>query len=140
MTAAKLLDVIARLPGCAGQPSDAVSAHTQVKMEDALTSLKLPNSECPAIWIRLPRHNWPKSWQSIDEPAVPLGRNLYGHPLVWFTVERPFEKVLLENGWERAPTWECLFVHRQHGQFLSVYVDAIKMAGKNTTQSRCVKG
>ena len=35
MTAAKVLDVIARLLGCAGKASDAVSDYTQVKMEDA---------------------------------------------------------------------------------------------------------
>ena len=35
MTAAKVMDIISRLPGCAGQAADAVSAHTQVKMEDA---------------------------------------------------------------------------------------------------------
>ena len=40
MTAAKVMDVIARSPGCAGQAADAVSAHTQVKMEDAPTLLK----------------------------------------------------------------------------------------------------
>ena len=34
MTAAKIMD-ISRLPGCAGQAADAVSAKTQVKMEDA---------------------------------------------------------------------------------------------------------
>ena len=34
-SAAKVLDVTTRLPGCAGQASDAVSACTQVKMEDA---------------------------------------------------------------------------------------------------------
>ena len=34
-TAAKEMDVIARLPGCVGQAADAVSAHTQVNMEDA---------------------------------------------------------------------------------------------------------
>ena len=32
--------IISRLPRCAGQAEDAVSAHTQVKMEDAPTSLK----------------------------------------------------------------------------------------------------
>ena len=36
VTAAKVLDVISRLRGCAAQASDAVSAHTQVKMKDAL--------------------------------------------------------------------------------------------------------
>ena len=54
MTAAKIMDVISRLPGCDGQAADAVSAYTQVKMEDAHKLLKIPKSECPDIWIRLP--------------------------------------------------------------------------------------
>ena len=35
MTAAKIMDIISRLPGCDGQAADAVSAYTQVNMEDA---------------------------------------------------------------------------------------------------------
>ena len=35
MTGAKVMDIISRLPGCNGQAADAVSAYTQVKMEDA---------------------------------------------------------------------------------------------------------
>ena len=35
MTAAKVMDVIDLLPDCDGQAADAVSAYTQVKMEDA---------------------------------------------------------------------------------------------------------
>ena len=54
MTAAKVMDIISRLPGCAGQAADAVSSKTQVKMEDAPKLLKIPESECPDIWIRLP--------------------------------------------------------------------------------------
>ena len=34
MTAAKVVDIISRLPGCDGQAADAVLAYTQVKMED----------------------------------------------------------------------------------------------------------
>ena len=34
-TAAQIMDIISRLPGCNGQAADAVSAYTQVKMEDA---------------------------------------------------------------------------------------------------------
>ena len=49
MTAAKLMDVIARLPGCAGQVADAVSAETQVKSGGRFNILKLPQSECPDI-------------------------------------------------------------------------------------------
>ena len=55
MTAAKVMDIISRLLGCDGQAADAVSAYTQVKMEDAHKLLKNPKSECPDIWIRLPR-------------------------------------------------------------------------------------
>ena len=130
MTAAKIMDIISRLPGCAGQAADAVSACTQVIMEDAPKLLKIPKSECPDIWIRLPQHKWPKSWSSMEDPVVPLERNLYGHPLAGLLWERQFEKILLQHGWEKIPNWECLFVHREKGLFLSVYVDDIKLAGK----------
>ena len=132
MTAAKVMDIISRLPGCAGQAADAVSAYTQVKMEDAPQLLKIPNSKCPDIWIRLPRHKWPKSWSSMEDPVVPLERNLCGHPLAGLLWERPFEKILLKHGWEKIPNWECLFVHREKGLFLSVYVDDIKIGWKET--------
>ena len=78
MTATKIMDIISRLSGCDGQAADAVS-------------------ECPNIWIRLPRHKWPKSWSSMEDPVVPLERNLYGHPLAGLLWERQFEKVLLET-------------------------------------------
>ena len=100
MTAAKIMDIISRLPGCDGQAADAVSAYTKVKMEDAHKLLKIPKSECPDIWIRLPRHKWPKSWSSMEDPFVLLARNLYGHPLarlLWF---REFEDIL-RHGWEK---------------------------------------
>ena len=108
MTAAKIMDVIARLPDCDGQAADAGSAYTQVNMEDAPTLLKTPKSECPDVWIRLPRHKWPKSWTNIEDPVVPLERNLCGHPLAGLLWERQFEEVLLELGLEKVPN---LFVH-----------------------------
>ena len=42
MTAAKIMDIISRLPGCDGQAADAVSAKTQVEMEDAHKLLIIP--------------------------------------------------------------------------------------------------
>ena len=98
MTAAKIMDIISRLPGCDGQAADAVSAYTQVKMEDAHKLLKIPKSECPDIWIRLPRHKWPKSWSSMEDPVVSLERNLYGHPLAGLLWERQFENIILKHG------------------------------------------
>ena len=50
LTAAKEMEIKARLPGCAGQAAGAVSAQTQVIMEDAPKLLKVPKSQCPDIW------------------------------------------------------------------------------------------
>ena len=66
----------------------------------------------------------------MEDPVVLLERNLYGHPLAGLLWERQFEKILLKHGWEKIPKWECLFVHREKGLFLSVYVDDIKLFGK----------
>ena len=98
MTAAKVIDVIASISGCAGQAADAVSAYTHVNMEDAARFLKIPKSECPDIWRRLPRHKWPTSWSNIEDPMVLLERNLYGHPLAGLLWEGQFEEGLLELG------------------------------------------
>ena len=82
------------------------------------------------MWIRVPRHKWPKSWSSMEDPVVPLERNLYGHPVAGLLWERQFEKILLKHTWEKVSNLECLFVHRGNWLFLSVYVDIIKSAGK----------
>ena len=55
-------------------------------MEDAQKLLEHSKSECPDIWIRLPRHKWPKSWSSMEDPVVPLEaesvRSSFGRTLV----------------------------------------------------------
>ena len=45
-------------------------------------------------------------------------------------MERQFVKILLKYGWEKVSNWECLFVHREKGLFLSVKMDDFKMTGK----------
>ena len=99
-------------------------------MEDATQLLKIPKSECPDIWIRLPRHKWPKSWSSMEDPVVPLERNLYGHPLAGLLWKGNLRKSCSNTVGRRFSNWERLFVHREEGLFLSVYVDDIKLAGK----------
>ena len=128
MMAAKVMCVIARLPDCDGQAADAVSAYTQVQMEDAPRLLRIPKSECPDIWIRLSRHQWPKPWTNIEDPVVPLERNLYGHSLAGLLWERQFEESSIRTWMEKVPNWECLFVHGKKGLFTLVHVDGIKMA------------
>ena len=113
MTAAKIMDIISRLPGFDGQAADAVFADTQLTMEDAPSLFKIPKSECPDIWIRLPKHKWPKSWSSMEAPIDLLERNLCGHRVAGLLRERQFEEVLLEHGWVKVPKMECLFANLQ---------------------------
>ena len=102
----------------------------EVKMEDAPTLLKIPVRNVQTFGSVYHDTKWPKSWSSLEDPVVPLEKNLYGHPLAGLLWERQCEKILLKYGWEKVSNWECLFVHREKGLFLSVYVDDIKLAGK----------
>ena len=68
-------------------------------MDNAPELLKISKSECPDIWIRLPRYKWPTSWSSMEDPVVPLERNLYGHLLAGLLWQMQFEKIPLKYGW-----------------------------------------
>ena len=70
----------------------------------------------------------------MEDPVVPLERNLYGHLLAGLLWERQFKKILQQHGWEKVPNWECLFVHREKGLFLSVYVCAWHQIGWKETK------
>ena len=123
MTAAQVMDITSRLSGCAGQAADAVSAFSQVKMEDAHKLLKVPKSECPDFWIRLPQCKWPKSWSTVEDPVVPLERNLYGHPLAGLLWERQFEKILLKHGWKMFPIGnDCSHTVKQGYSYLCMWM------------------
>ena len=125
--AAKLMDVIARLPGCDGQSVDAVSAYNSGKMRRRSQSGQKFTSQNVQTYGHPPRHKWTKAWENIEDPVLPLERKLCGHPSVGLSWERQLEEALLEFGWERIPNWERMFVHRKQGFFLSVFVDDIKM-------------
>ena len=115
MTAAKIMEIISRLPGCDGQAADAVSAYTQVKT--GRCSRIVENSQ-----IGMSRHLDSSTTTQMAKMIVQYGRssrssslkmNLYGHPLAGLLCERQFEKILLKHGWEKIPNWECLSVHRE---------------------------
>ena len=80
-----------------------------------------------------------KDWQNIEEPEVSVQRNLFGHTLAGLLCKRQFEKVLLKKGGVKAPTWECVFVHRQQSLFLSLYVDDIRAAREEAQSGIHVK-
>ena len=68
MTAGKVMDIISRLPGCAGQAADAVPAYTQVKMEDAPKLLKIPK-------IGMSRHSNSSTTTQMAKIMVQYGRS-----------------------------------------------------------------
>ena len=74
---------------------------------------------------------WPKSWEYIEDPVVPLERNLYGHPLAGLLWERQFGKALMEPGWEKLPFGNVYSFTEKI--FLSIYVDDTKMERKKQT-------
>eukprot|EP00959_Pyramimonas_sp_CCMP1952_P187947 3929791-Pyramimonas_sp.AAC.1 len=50
------------------QQADARQAYTQSLLGGTPT------------WVRLPREEWPESWEGLHDPAFPLRLALYGHP------------------------------------------------------------
>ena len=70
--------------------------------------------------------NGPKSWSRMEDPVVPLVLSSFSRTVM----ERQIEKVLSEHGWEKVPNWDCNFVNREKGLFLSVCVDDIKLAAE----------
>ena len=130
MTAAKVMDIISRLPGCSRQAADAVSAKTQVKMENASTLFKISKSECPDIWIRPPTTQMAKIMVQNRRPNRSSRQE---------SVRSSFGKTVMEKAIFENPTgarlgrrlhWECSYVNRARGLFLSVYEDDIKLASK----------
>ena len=133
MTAAKVMDVIARPPGCAGQAADAVSAYAQVK-EDAsqiVEKLKIRRSRRldTSSTTNGPSHApvWKIQWFLLNESHT------HTH-LLDYCGRDSSRKFCWNLGREQVPNWECLLVHRKQGlflSFLSVDVVDIRMAGKN---------
>ena len=130
MTAAKGMDITSRLPCCAGQAADAVFACTPGK--NGRCSKTIENSK-----IGVSRH--------LDSPTTTQMAKImvqYGRPSRSFwtkSVRSSFGRTVMGKAiWENSievrlgevSNWECFFVHREKGEFLSVCVDDIKLAGK----------
>ena len=123
------MDIISRLPGCARQAADEVSAYTQVKKQDAPTLL-IPKSECPGIWIRLPETQMAKIIVQYGRSSLSSwaksAPSSFGGTIVVKCKSRKF----YWNTTGKNPNWECLFFIRGRRLFLFVYVDDIKLTEK----------
>ena len=115
VTAAKVMDIRTRLPGCSGQAADAVSACTQVKMEDVSTLFKNPKSECPDIWIRLPNTNvlnhgplWKGNTRKLFENTV--GKKIQTRKDIVDNCRNTFESKISAGAKEKLPSSEKLLM------------------------------
>ena len=100
MSASKLLDAVAMLPGCAGEQSDAEQAYTQARFGHG-------EKHPVETWVRLPKERWPKEWHGkFRDPVVPLRLALYGRPLSGVFWERYCREALLSVGFTTVPGWE----------------------------------
>ena len=103
MTAAKVMDVIARPPDCAGQAADAVSACTQVKWRTLQGCL---NSRSQNVQINgyVFHDTNGRNLGQIEDTMVPLAG------LLW---ERQFEEIPSNLERKKYRTGNVLFVHRK---------------------------
>ena len=130
MTAAKIMGIISRLPGCDWTSSrwstcfdpgkngrcSKITENSQIGMSRHLYSSNTTQmAKIMVQYGRPSRSSWTKFILSS------FGRTVMGNA-IW--------EILLKHGWEKIPNWECLFVLREKGLFLSVYVDDIKLAGE----------
>ena len=142
MTAAKVMDVISRLPGCAGQAADAVSAYTKVKNGGCTQIIANRNVQTLRIVYHDtsgPNHGPVWKTQSFLSSAiftVTLWQDCYGKS----NLRKSFCSTV---GW-RFPHCECLFANRQKGFSFPFLWTISKLSGRRqkswsdveTTQQR----
>ena len=90
--------------------SERRCASPEVKMTNAPELRRLPEADCPMIWIRRPRSIRPKSWDFMEDPVVTLERRLHGQLLTGLLWARTFENVVVEEDSEKVPTTSKWYV------------------------------
>ena len=68
----------------------------------------------------------------MEDPVVPLERNLYGHPWAGLLWERQLGKLILEHGWKQAPNLENFFNYPRKGTILVCVCGRSKTGWKET--------
>ena len=132
MTAAKVMDVVSRLPGCTRQAADTVSAYTRVRMEDAPTLLNVKMSryldtstkaQMAQIMVQYGRSgcsSWAKSiWSPFGRTV--MGKAIWENPIaarlgegfrLGMLIRTPWKRVVLicvcgwhQVGWKETKHW-----------------------------------
>ena len=73
------------------------SVHSSQNDQSFPDCFECREEDCLEIWIRIPPRQRPKGWDNMEDPVVPLERNLYGHPWAGLLWERNLEEVSSEK-------------------------------------------
>ena len=95
MTAARVLDTFSWFLGTSGEANDPDCLSLQRRNARQFGSASSKSSS--------------DTLGNIDDPRVPLERNLNDHPLAGLQWERQLEDNLLQEDWEKVPSKECLY-------------------------------
>ena len=72
----------------------------------------------------------PKSRSSIEDPVVPLERNMYRHLLAVYSGKGNSGEFYWNTVWKKFQIGNIVCVNREKGTYMSVYVNEMKLAGK----------
>ena len=86
--------------------------------------------------MRLP---WQKSWSNIEDPLVPLERNLHGHPFAGPLWKRQLEKILMELGWGKVTELGMSFFSSKNKDYSCRYTLGLKNRWKEAEYGTHVK-
>ena len=126
ISASKLCDAVAMLPGCDGEQSDATSAYTQSKLGIGMKGPYI------VTWVEIPRAQWRPEWikAGMTRPCYQLRLSLYGHPMSGKYWGNHVVGKLHTNAASRHFPDGSAFFHRKLQLILSFYVDDFKLVGK----------
>ena len=65
---------------CGTRRRRSICLHPGKKWRTFQVCYRFHSQSVPDTWIRFPRHKCPASWSGIEDPVVPLERNLFGLP------------------------------------------------------------
>ena len=124
-TAALVLDVLSRLPGCSGRASCSERRHTSQHERRTRISSSFGKRLSRNLDPNTERKN---GWSAIC--TVTHWLNSHGR--------EHLKKVLFENEEEKVPRWECRNFHRKWQLVVSVFVDDIKDGRNNAKHAEDV--
>ena len=119
---------VAGLRGFTPKVRDATQAYLQSRID---------TPDRPATWVRLPKAWWPPSWHGkYRDPVCRLRLALYGHPESGALWDKHLAGILTGLGWVRQEIHPGLWIHRETGAILTVYVDDLMMAAHARDEQR----